>query len=266
MGIRRMVDIDFWTDSKVVYFTPEDKYFFLYLLTNPHTTQLGVYELNIRQCAFEMGYSEDAAKTLFDRFENKYGLIKRCGEEIAIKNFLRHSIVKGGKPVEDCLRRDMRQVKHKELISYVKSAIDGKEDVNETVKKVFADVPLLNKKNNKENSNGNNDNDNDNENEVSSTYRGRIGDVSSKPPQTRHKYGRYKNVLLSDKDLSKLKDEFSDWEQRIERLSEYMRSTGKPYKDHLATIRSWARRDKPKMTGAEREQYEHDKWEGVTGL
>lgn len=60
---------------------------------------------------------------------------------------------------------------------------------------------------------------------------------------TRHKYGEYQNVLLSDDDLEKLKKEFLDWSDRIERLSAYMASTGKSYKNHLATIRNWARRD-----------------------
>lgn len=63
---------------------------------------------------------------------------------------------------------------------------------------------------------------------------------------TRHKYGAYSNVLLSDTDLEKLKAEFPDWQERIERLSEYIASTGKSYKNHLATIRSWARKDKQK--------------------
>lgn len=63
----------------------------------------------------------------------------------------------------------------------------------------------------------------------------------------RHKYGAYKNVLLSDEDLDKLKSEYpKDWERRIERLSEYIASSGKSYKNHLATIRSWARKDKTK--------------------
>lgn len=63
--------------------------------------------------------------------------------------------------------------------------------------------------------------------------------------ETRHKHGEYKNVLLSDSDMQKLKTEFpTDWEERIERLSAYMASTGKSYKNHLATIRNWARRDR----------------------
>lgn len=65
--------------------------------------------------------------------------------------------------------------------------------------------------------------------------------LSPKPP--RHKYGKYANVLLSDEDLDKLKAEFPDWETRIDRLSEYIASKGAKYKDHLATIRSWARKD-----------------------
>lgn len=64
------------------------------------------------------------------------------------------------------------------------------------------------------------------------------------PKPQRHKYGEYQNVLLSDSELEKLKVEFpTDWEQRIERLSEYIASTGKRYKSHIATIRSWARKD-----------------------
>lgn len=63
--------------------------------------------------------------------------------------------------------------------------------------------------------------------------------------ETRHKFGEYKNVLLTDSDVEKLKAEFpTDWEERIERLSAYMASTGKSYKNHLATIRNWARRDR----------------------
>ena len=34
-----------------------------------------------------------------------------------------------------------------------------------------------------------------------------------------------------------------DYSARIERLSEYIASTGKKYKNHLATIRNWARND-----------------------
>lgn len=71
-------------------------------------------------------------------------------------------------------------------------------------------------------------------------------------PEKKGTYGCYGNVKLSDTDLSKLKAEFpADWQERIDRLSTYMDSSGKSYKNHLATIRNWARRD------AEREAASH---------
>ncbi len=88
-----------------------------------------------------------------------------------------------------------------------------------------------------------------------------------KEKPTRHRYGEYKNVLLTDKDLEKLKTEFpDDWEKRIERLSAYMASTGKSYKNHLATIRNWARMQKErdeKSRAAEVKQFagnEDEEW------
>lgn len=68
--------------------------------------------------------------------------------------------------------------------------------------------------------------------------------ISKKKSSHKHKYGQYGNVLLSDEELEKLKAEFPfDWEERIERLSEYVASTGKVYKNFLATIRSWSKKD-----------------------
>lgn len=71
--------------------------------------------------------------------------------------------------------------------------------------------------------------------------------ASTKP--ARHKYGEYANVLLTDEELEKLKAEYPDWEERIERLSSYVASTGKSYKSHYATIRNWARKDQSQGRG-----------------
>ena len=79
---------------------------------------------------------------------------------------------------------------------------------------------------------------------------GKENKEAAPPKITRHKHGKYHNVLLTDEDLATLQEEFpGDWEERIERLSEYMASHGKPYKNHLATIRNWSRRDNQKRVG-----------------
>jgi predicted phage replisome organizer len=79
----------------------------------------------------------------------------------------------------------------------------------------------------------------------------------------RHKFGEYKNVLLSDEDVEKLKNEFpTDYEARIENLSSYIASTGKSYKNHLATIRNWARKETPRETARPKPQSDYDKFMG----
>lgn len=72
--------------------------------------------------------------------------------------------------------------------------------------------------------------------------------IKKKEKPQKHKYGQYQNVLLSDDELAKLKTEFpADWEERIERVSEYCASKGVTYKNYLATIRTWARKDRPRV-------------------
>ena len=163
MGIKRIVDTGFWEDEKVMeMFSPEDKLFFLYLMTNPHSTQLGIYKILDIQMAFEIGYSKEAIKCLLDRFENKYGIIKysESTKEIAIKNYLVYSIVKGGKPVYDLLVRESQRVKDKSLFDYILEGAD-KSDIH-TVKE-FCKYLKMKK------DNDNDVNDNDNDNDVSST-------------------------------------------------------------------------------------------------
>ena len=65
--------------------------------------------------------------------------------------------------------------------------------------------------------------------------------------RTARTYGRYQNVFLTDEELADLQVSFpAVWEQYIEKLSEYMASTGKRYQSHAATIRRWAGEDAKK--------------------
>lgn len=68
--------------------------------------------------------------------------------------------------------------------------------------------------------------------------------IESKEKEHTHTYGRYKNIFLSDIELTELKTELPAlWQTYIDRLSEYMASTGKQYQNHAATIRRWAAED-----------------------
>jgi hypothetical protein len=251
VGIKRIVDTSFWTDGKVDDFSPEDKYFMLYLLTNPFSTQLGIYEISIKQVAFQMGYSVDAVKVLIDRFESKYKMILFSPEtnEIAIKNFLRHSIIKGGAPVRDCLIKEIKKVKNRDLIARVFAHIKDSESLNETVKKIIAEYEEKNGAllytNEKDN-----ENENDNDNEVSCPDTGNesLNDSSeqpaTKPKQkktVKHKHGEFQNVLLTDSEFEKLAVDFGvDLRGKaISFLDSYIEEKGYKSKSHNLAIRRW---------------------------
>ena len=91
-----------------------------------------------------------------------------------------------------------------------------------------------------------------------------VADAPTKPKKVRHKHGEYQNVLLTDEDMQKLQSEFpTDWQERIERLSEYMASKGASYKNHLATIRAWARKEVKEAKPQKQDDYYADKVLGV---
>ena len=58
-------------------------------------------------------------------------------------------------------------------------------------------------------------------------------------------YGEFKNVKLTQDELEKLKSKFPDYQDRIEKLSNYVASTGKRYSSHYATILNWSRKEEP---------------------
>ena len=225
MAVKRIVSTSFWSDSKVDTFSPEDKYFMLYLLTNPHTTQLGIYEFSMKHAAFEMGYSVETVQALLSRFQDRYRIIMYCQDtgEIAIKNYLKHSIVKGGKPVLDCLKKELRQVKSKDLVKFVFSANQNSE--NATVREFILYIREIYKYNL-------NDNDNDNE---------RIVDDSSKEKRKRFTPPTLEEVSAYCRELNSRIDpqQFIDYYT----ANGWVQGKGKPIKDWKAAVRTWNRRE-----------------------
>ncbi|MCD4838142.1 DnaD domain protein [Neobacillus sedimentimangrovi] len=130
----RYVHTEFWQDAKVLEeMTPEDKYFYLYLLTNPNTTQIGVYQITKKQMAFDLGYSIESINALLDRFINNHKVIKynEKTRELAIINWGKYNLNKAGKPVMDCIKKELADVKDKTLLWEVMNHIPNEDIVNE---------------------------------------------------------------------------------------------------------------------------------------
>ena len=118
----RLIYTDFWSDPRVMEeMSPEDKFFYLYILTNPNTTNCGIYMITRKQMALDLGYALETVNIFMDRFEKNYKLIayNLQTRELAIKNWGKYNLSRGGKPVIDCLTSELSKVKDKALIKYI---------------------------------------------------------------------------------------------------------------------------------------------------
>jgi biotin operon repressor len=62
-------------------------------------------------------------------------------------------------------------------------------------------------------------------------------------------HGQFQNVFLTDEEIHELWKRYPDsYERKIERLSQYIESTGKRYDNHYATLLSWLEQDEKKET------------------
>ncbi|EPE60858.1 dnaD and phage-associated domain protein [Exiguobacterium sp. S17] len=137
MSVYRTVQTDFWKDPKIMEeFTPEDKLFYLYLLTNPNTTQCGIYGITKKEMAFQLGYSPETVNALMDRFITYHKLIDYNTEtrELVIFNWAKYNFKRGGKPVQDLIKSELAKVKHQPYIEIVGKhvPIDGIRQVYES--------------------------------------------------------------------------------------------------------------------------------------
>src|SRR5699024_5676973 len=117
--VKRIVDTSFWTNMQVIdQYSVEDKFFYLYLLTNDKSTQVGIYALPKKIMSFETGFTTDVIQVLIERFSKNYGKILYSEEtqEITLLESLQFSVLSGGKPVKDLLEREITNVKDSRLI------------------------------------------------------------------------------------------------------------------------------------------------------
>lgn len=130
MALYRTICLTFWTDTKVVDdFSPEDKYFYLYCLTNPHTNLCGCYEISKKQMASELGYALDTIDTLLDRFEHKHKIIRTSKEtnELLVLNWHRYNWTNSPK-FRKPLYEEIQKIKDKTFKEYLNRLFNGETD------------------------------------------------------------------------------------------------------------------------------------------
>lgn len=86
----------------------------------------------------------------------------------------------------------------------------------------------------------------------------------------KHKYGEYKNVLLTDEELQKIKEKYNNWEELIKYLDEYIERKGYKAKSHYLCIGKWVvnavKEEKQKNQGTPKkgfQEYDQRKYDNL---
>ena len=121
----RQIQTSFWSNTYIQEeMTAEDKYFYLYLMTNEFTTQIGIYSITKKQMAFDLGYSIESVSALLQRFETYHKLIKYDvdSRELILLKWAENNLNIGGKPVQDLIKKEIEQVKNKDFLALMYSS------------------------------------------------------------------------------------------------------------------------------------------------
>tara|TARA_R100001594_G_C4044329_1_gene263833 strand:- start:1702 stop:2346 length:645 start_codon:yes stop_codon:yes gene_type:complete len=119
MAKYRQLHTTFWNDSLILDLTPEQKYFYIYLLTNPNVTQCGIYEISIKQISYHTGYNVDTVKHLLELFEDLKKIVySKDTNELLLINFLKFNASESPS-IRKCIEKDLKAVKNKDLIKCI---------------------------------------------------------------------------------------------------------------------------------------------------
>ncbi len=145
MSTHRYLNVSFWQDAFVLDLTPEEKYFYIYLMTNSKTSQIGIYELPSRVIELETGYNRETVEKLLTRFI-EYGKIEynQPTKEIYIRNWAKFNWNNSEKVITR-VKADLENVKHQPFaIKYV-DYVNSLEKNNKVIQYPYSIDSLWNK-------------------------------------------------------------------------------------------------------------------------
>lgn len=129
MAVYRQVMLSFWTDSFIDdNFSAEDKYFYLYILTNTHTTLCGCYEVSEQRMGKEMGLSTDSIMSIIERFSKTYDLIRynHSTKEILILKWSKYNW-NASPRFRVAVENELEKIKDLSFKEYLLRLLDGEE-------------------------------------------------------------------------------------------------------------------------------------------
>jgi len=135
MAVYRQIQTTFWQDSFVLSLTPEEKYFYIYLMTNSKTKQCGIYELPLQIAQIETGYNRETVIKLIQKFiENGKIIYDWETNEILLTNWMRFNPIRNPL-IKKCVDKELLEVKNPVFIEFFNTHTNGYCNKNNNNKK-----------------------------------------------------------------------------------------------------------------------------------
>lgn len=229
MAIYRNIQMSFWTDSKIIDdFTPDERYFYLYLLTNPHTNLIGCYEISTKHIADETGYTKEKVDKLITKLSKDHKVIvySKESKEMLLVNWHKYNWTQSEK-LRKLLSKEIDGVKNVDFKAFLTDLYNGIDTVSiphqygmdTTVTVTVTDTVSVT--------------DTDTDKSLTENSKGM--------KEEKHKRGNYGHVLLSDKDIEALTRNHgeADTQAAIDYLDAYIEEKNYKSKNHKSTIERW---------------------------
>ena len=131
MEVFTKVERGYWQDEFILELTPEQKFFYLYLMSNSKVNTLGAYVFPMTMSTLELGYNRDTVKKLLDHFiEAGKIMYDETTNEVFLLNWPKRNWNKRTATLR-ALKKDVDALKSpvlREKISAMLSAFCGGED------------------------------------------------------------------------------------------------------------------------------------------
>jgi type II secretory ATPase GspE/PulE/Tfp pilus assembly ATPase PilB-like protein len=132
VAVYRQIHTCFWEDDKVLdEMSLEEKFFYLYLLTNQKVKQCGCYDISWKKFILETTLPKQEIESMLEKFEKEYNIIKYNKEtkEILLLNFYKYNWTSSPK-VRSCIESELKNIKEPSFIEYIKNMIGYKYGIN----------------------------------------------------------------------------------------------------------------------------------------
>ncbi len=115
MAKYRQLYTEFWNDNFVLNLEPEEKYFYIYLLTNPNTSQCGIYELPKKIIEMQTGHSKETVDRLLKKFEEYKKIIySEETNEVIILNWVKYNEPNNINAIK-CVNKEIKKIKNRKF-------------------------------------------------------------------------------------------------------------------------------------------------------